>query len=300
MLHCQNKVVDIFSQCDKVYSKINVILFFYRVVNTACPHLGWRRPSTWPPSRRPPLDRSDTWRRERGCSPRAVGTASCTPRRSPWSCTVPRPWRAWWPGCSRRRAAPLGTAYKERHIKIFKPKLQYSSSFLSITYHLQYLKRFSQRKREVCYGISLHVLHPHFQFSDICQIGLQPNTWALVFRFQSKPVVDWYKQFSSDLDEALLEAGHHLEDVVGEGQDVDEVVVAQRVEDVADDVACYLPPHASHGARVVDQDEHVLGAGGRLDVPGPGPAVVQVHGLLLPLHGCGAAHKVESGERNGI
>ena len=71
---------------------------------------------------------------------------------------------------------------------------------------------------------------------------------------------------------------------VGERDDVDEIVVAKSVEYVVHHVSSDFPANASHTTGRVDQDEHVLRAGSRLDVPTPGSTVKQVHGLHDPVH----------------
>lgn len=83
----------------------------------------------------------------------------------------------------------------------------------------------------------------------------------------------------------------YLSGHVGERDDVDEVVVAESVEDVVDDMSGDLPPYTRHAAGGVHQDENILGTGSRFDVPAPRSAVEQIHRLHVPIHGGILAHE---------
>lgn len=73
--------------------------------------------------------------------------------------------------------------------------------------------------------------------------------------------------------------------LIGEHDDVDVVIVPQRVQNIVDDVPRDLLPHPGHAPGSVEQDEHVLGTRRRLDVPAPGATVEEVHRLGLPSDG---------------
>lgn len=74
----------------------------------------------------------------------------------------------------------------------------------------------------------------------------------------------------------VFEARHQLLGGVRELEDVDEVVVGQRVQDGVDGGAGELAALAGHGARTVHQDDDVLGRGSRAYVPSARPEVVHV------------------------
>ena len=63
------------------------------------------------------------------------------------------------------------------------------------------------------------------------------------------------------------EAGHQRRGVLGELVDGDKVILPQSLEDVEHDVLGDLLPQSRHRAGGVEQDDHVLGRGSRLDVP---------------------------------
>ena len=62
----------------------------------------------------------------------------------------------------------------------------------------------------------------------------------------------------------------------GEGDDIEEVVVGERVEEGGDQLGGDLEAQAGHGAAGVEQDEHVLARRRRHDVPGLQAAVEEV------------------------
>ena len=90
-----------------------------------------------------------------------------------------------------------------------------------------------------------------------------------------------------NLDEFVGETGYDGFGCFAETVDVDEVVLSERVEQGEDDLFGDLLADARHGARSVDQNDHVFGAGRRLQVPRTQPAVEQVR-VRFPLipHRC--------------
>ena len=75
---------------------------------------------------------------------------------------------------------------------------------------------------------------------------------------------------------------HEIVDRVGEGEYLKEVVVAQRVHDGLDELFGYFEAQTGHRAAPIEQYEHVLGRGGRHDVPRLEATVEEV---LLGRHG---------------
>ena len=69
---------------------------------------------------------------------------------------------------------------------------------------------------------------------------------------------------------------HQIIDRIRVGQDVEEVIVAQRVHDGLDQLLGDLEPQARHRAARVHQNDDVLGRGGGYDVPGLEAAVEEV------------------------
>lgn len=98
---------------------------------------------------------------------------------------------------------------------------------------------------------------------------------------QSK-VREPFKSMTNLHEHVLLEARDDLEGCGVESDDVDEVVVAERRKELVDGEFRDRVAHPLHWAWAVEEDDHLLGTGGRLDEPSRLATVVHVI-LLLPL-----------------
>jgi len=81
----------------------------------------------------------------------------------------------------------------------------------------------------------------------------------------------------------VLDETYHT-GLVGEGDNVDEIVVAESVKDIVHYMSSDLSSYTRHTAGDVHEDQNVFGTGGRLDVPASRSAIEQIW-IHVPIRG---------------